>query len=77
MVEKLASAIYNDIMSGLAGITSTPSMSIEQLQDEIIEERLQIIKEYSKHNLIPKNDLLMAINCIDVDCKSLDRCPCG
>lgn len=77
MVEKLASAIYNDIMSGLAGITSTPSMSIDQLQDEIIEERLQIIKEYSKHNLIPKNDLLMAINCIDVDCKSLDRCPCG
>lgn len=77
MVEKLASAIYNDIVGGLVGITSTPTISIEQLQDEIIEERLQIIKEYSKHNLIPRNDLLMSINCIDVDCKSLDKCPCG
>ena len=77
MVEKLASAIYLDVVSGLAGITSTPTISMQQLEDEIIEERLQIIKEYSKHNLIPKNDLLMSINCIDVDCKSLDKCPCG
>lgn len=77
MVEKLASAIHNDIQSGLIGITSTPNISIEQLKDDIIDERLQIIKEYSLKNLIPKNDLLMSINCIDVDCKSLDKCPCG
>lgn len=73
-VEKLASAIYNDVVSGLAGITSTPTMSIEQLQDDVIDERLQIIKEYSLKNLIPKKDLLYAINCIDLDCKSLDKC---
>lgn len=77
MVHKLASAIYNDIMSGLAGITSTPSMSIEQLEDDIVDERLQIIKEYSLKNLIPRNDLMMSLNCIEVDCKSLDKCPCG
>lgn len=76
MVEKLASAIYNDIQSGLVGITSTPSLSIEQLQDDVIDERLQIIKEYSLKNLIPKKDLMMSINCIDLDCKSLDKCPC-
>lgn len=75
MVAKLASAIYNDVMSGLAGITSTPTMSLEQLEDDIIDERLQIIKEYSLKNLIPKSDLYMSVSCIELDCKSLDKCP--
>ena len=77
MVSKLASAIYNDVVSGLAGITSNPTMSLEQLEDDVVDERLQIIKEYSAKNLIPRKDLMMSINCIDVDCKSLDKCPCG
>lgn len=77
MVNKLASAIYNDIVSGLAGISSNPTISLAQLEDDIIDERLQIIKEYSLKNLIPKKDLLMSINCIDVDCLSLDKCPCN
>jgi len=38
MVEKLASAIYNDIVGGLVGITSTPNLSIEQLQDDVVDE---------------------------------------
>lgn len=76
MIQKLASAIYNDVMSGLAGITSTPTISMDQLEDDVVDERLQIIKEYSLKNLIPKNDLLMSINCIEVDCKSMDQCPC-
>lgn len=76
MVEKLAAAIYNDVVSGLVGITSTPSISMQQLEDDVVDERLQIIKEYSMKNLVPRNDLLMSINCIDVDCKSLDKCPC-
>ena len=73
-VEKLASAIYNDIVAGLSGITSTPAISINQLQDDIIDERLQIIKEYSMKNLIPRKDLMYAINCIELDCQSLDKC---
>lgn len=77
MVTKVAYAIFNDVMSGLKGITSTPTISIEQLEDDVVDERLQIIKEYSLKNLIPKKDLLMSINCIDVDCLSLDKCPCG
>lgn len=64
-------------MTGLRGITSAPAMSLEQLEDDVVDERLQIIKEYSAKNLVPRNDLMMAINCIDVDCQSLDRCPCG
>lgn len=77
MVEKLASAIYNDVMAGLAGYSSTPTMSIAQLEDDVIDERLQIIKEYSLKNLVPRKDLLMAINCVETDCIALDRCPCG
>lgn len=77
MIEKLASAIHADIVSGLVGITSNPTISLLQLEDDVVDERLQIIKEYSLKNLIPRNDLLMGIHCIDVDCKSLDKCPCG
>lgn len=77
MIRKLASAIYNDVMTGLKGITSTPAMSMEQLEDDVVDERLQIIKEYAMKNLVPRNDLLASISCIDIDCKSLDRCPCS
>lgn len=77
MIEKLASAIYNDLVGGLAGINSNPSISLVQLEDDVVDEWLQIIKEYSMKNIIPKRDLLMGIHCIDVDCKSLDKCPCG
>lgn len=77
MVTKLASAIYNDIVGGLKGYSNTPTLSIEQLEDEIVEERLLVIKEYSMQNMLPKKDLYMSINCIPVDCKSLDKCPCN
>jgi hypothetical protein len=39
-ISKLASAIYNDIVAGLSGYTSTPAISLEQLEDEVVEERL-------------------------------------
>lgn len=74
--EKLASAIYNDVVSGLRGYHQTATMSIEQLEDDIVDERLQIIKEYSLRGVFPKRDLLFSLNCIDVDCESLDRCRC-
>ena len=74
---KLASAIYNDIVSGLRGYSSNPTISLEQLEDDIIDERLQIIKEYSMKGLIPKRDLLLSINCINVDCKDLENCTCS
>lgn len=75
MIEKLASAIYNDVVAGLVGIVSNPTISLDQLEDDVVDERLQIIKEYSLKNLIPRKDLMMAINCIDVDCQKVSRCP--
>ena len=71
---RLASAIVNDVYSGLAGLHHNISMSVEQLEDEIVATRLQVIKEYQLKGILPLKDLLMAINCIPVDCKDLERC---
>lgn len=73
---KLASAIYNDIVSGLKGYTSTSTISLEQLEDEVVNERLQVIKEYVLKGLLPKKDLLISINCIPIDCKDIENCTC-
>ena len=75
MINKIASAIYNNIVSGLSGITSTPTISILQLEDDVVLEYLQIIKEYSLKNLIPRRDLFTSINGVELDCKALDRFP--
>lgn len=77
IVSKLASACFNDIVSGLSGFESTINMSLEQLEDEVVEERLSVIKDYSLRNRIPIKDLLYSLNCISVDCQSLDKCNCN
>lgn len=75
-IEKLASAIRNDVVSGLRGYHTNLSMSIEQLCQDIVDERLQILKEYSLKGILPLRDLYISINCVPVDCKSIDRCRC-
>ena len=72
--DKLASAIRNDVVGGLKGYHSNLSMNLEQLKDDIVDERLQIIKEYQLKGILPTNDLLLSINCIPVDCKDLEKC---
>jgi hypothetical protein len=52
-------------------------MSIEQLEQEVVEYRLLIIKEYMMKGILPIHDLLMSINCIPVDCANLDKCSCN
>ena len=76
-IEKLASAIKNDVVSGLRGYHQNLSMNMEQLQDEIVACRLEIIHQYFLKGQFPVKDLLLSINCIDVDCKSLERCSCN
>lgn len=76
-ISKLASAVHNNILSGLSGYHTNFSISLEQLEDAIVSERLQIIREYySKGNIQPK-DLYLSINCIPVDCKNIERCKCS
>lgn len=73
---KLASAAYNDIVSGLAGFHQTPNISIEQLEDELVLQRLAIIKAYTLKGVIPKKELMVSLNCVPVDCKDIERCSC-
>ena len=76
LIKKLADAIYNDVVSGLQGYHHNPSISMEQLEDDVVDERLQILKEHHLKGNIDKRDLVTEINCIPVDCKDLERCRC-
>ena len=75
-IERLADAIFNDIVSGLRGYHQNMSMSKEQLQDEVVQMRLAVIKEYMLKGILPIDDLVAAINCVPVDCETLDKCKC-
>ena len=60
---KLASAIFNDIQAGLRGYSANLSLSLDQLEDDVIDERLQIIKEYALKGILPKKDLMLSMLC--------------
>lgn len=75
-IEKLASQIRNDVVSGLKGYHHNLSMNMEQLEDEIVACRLEILHQYFLKGVFPIKELLLSINCIDVDCESLERCRC-
>lgn len=75
-IEKLASQIINDVVSGLRGYHQNISLNKEQVEDEIVATRLLIIKQWLAKGTFPIKDLLLAINCIEVDCESLERCRC-
>lgn len=74
--DKAVSAIYNDIISGLKGYNENPTISLEQLADDYVDERMQVIKEYTLKGIIPIRDLMNIVGCIDVDCQSMESCPC-
>ena len=75
-IEKLASQIINDVVSGLRGYHSNLALNRDQLGDEIVACRLEILHQYFLKGIIPVKDLLIAINCVNVDCESLERCGC-
>ena len=76
-IDKLASQIKNDILSGLKGYHQNLGLNIEQLKDECVNTRLVIIKEHYGKGILSIKDLLLAINCVEVDCQSLERCSCS
>lgn len=76
-IRKIADAIRNDLVSGLRGYHQNMSLSIEQLEEEIVQLRLAVIKEYMLKGILPVDDLITSLNCIPVDCDYLDKCSCG
>ena len=75
-VKRLADAVHNDIVSGLRGYHQNLSLSDEQLQEEIVQTRLAVLKEYMLKGIFPIEDLIASLNCIPVDCDTLDKCKC-
>jgi len=49
---------------------------MEQLEDDVVDERLQILYEHFVKGNLPVKDLVTAVNCIPIDCKDLERCRC-
>ena len=44
-LDKITSGIYNDIVAGLSGMNSNPTISLDQLEDEVVETRHTVVKE--------------------------------
>ena len=59
-IEAIASAVYNNTVTGLAGITSNPKISVEQLQDKSVVEQQMHLSETKINALI--NSGAMAIS---------------
>ena len=73
-IEQISSAIYNNVVTGLAGITSNPKISIEQLQDEVVAEKNQIMREFLLKGILNLDELFLTINCIEVTCDYMSKC---
>lgn len=74
VLDKLTSAIWNDVEAGLSNMNANPNLSLEQLADEVIEMREAVIKEWYLKGLLKPHDLMLSINCIDVNCADPAKC---
>ena len=76
-VNQIASAIINDLFSGnLVSLSNRAMISQEQIEDECIETRCAIIKDWYLKNMLNLGDMMIAINCVEVDCKDQNKCSC-
>lgn len=44
-INELTSAIYNDVTSGLVASNSNPTISLDQLADEVVDTRAAVVLE--------------------------------
>lgn len=72
-IEQLASIIYNNVVSGMDGNHIDSKFSMPQIEDDIVNERLSVIKEYALKGILPASDLMMKINCISLDDQPVNR----
>ena len=72
-IEQLSSVIYNNVVSGIEGNHVDRKFSQSQIEDDIVNERLTIIKEYALKGILPANDLMIKINCVTLDDEPINR----
>lgn len=76
-VNQIASAIINDLFSGnLVSLSNRSMISQDQIEDEVIETRNAVIKDWYIKSNLNLGDMMTAINCIEVDCKDQNKCSC-
>ena len=76
-INQIASAIINDLFSGnLVSLSNRSMISQDQIEDEVLETRSAVIKDWYLKNMLNLNDMMVAINCIEVDCKDQNKCSC-
>ena len=76
-VNQIASAIINDLFSGnLVSLSNRSMISQDQIEDEVLETRSAVIKDWYLKNMLNLSDMMVAINCIEVDCKDQNKCSC-
>lgn len=76
-INREASAVVNDLLGGLENYSSTLNFSIQQIEDELVEERRGCIFKYYKQNLLPIKELSISLRCVTTDCETIDRCCIG
>ena len=76
LITKLASICQNHILGGIEGYAPSLNISLQQLEDEVIQTRMAVMQKWALQNRLPYKDLYLSINCIDVDCKPIADC-CG
>ena len=76
-INQIASAIINDLFSGnLVSLSNRSMISQDQIEDEVLETRSAVIKDWYLKNMLNLSDMMVAINCIEVDCKDQNKCSC-
>lgn len=73
-ISEISSAVYNHVFDGLHGISNTIKISLEQLADEVVAERNQIMREYLLKGVMNLEEQFLAINCVEVSCDYMSKC---
>lgn len=55
-------------------MNANPTISLDQLEDEVTAKRQVVIREMYTKGLLKKEDLMIAINCVPVDCADPAKC---
>lgn len=73
-LDRIVHAVKNNLEAGLK-TTANYTFSLEQLEEIIIAERNFLIKQMELQGMaVDYTEMLQEINCIELDCESLDLC---
>lgn len=73
-IEQTSSAIMTHLYDGLSGLNANIKISIEQLNDEIVAEYNQVLREYLLKGVLNLEEQFLSINCVEVSCDYMSKC---